>query len=184
MKTLIITEELYKRFLFDFSSQLKLLNQKPIGGVVGQNSTSSDFWEDKTYETYSWEDENTGEIKIHNPLFKNEDDEIPDYVEEPLETFVGAWSCEYDADEDRYYMLPDRNSSYEYAARYNPDHNTIQIIWSRYAISCRFCSPCYPGQGDIDSPGMETLAYCLPPELMSEEWWEENKDRIIKLPMV
>jgi hypothetical protein len=36
-------------------------------------------------------------------------------------------------------------------------------------------------QGNIDTPGDEMLSYCLPPDEMSDEWLEENKDRIVLL---
>lgn len=64
-----------------------------------------------------------------------------------------------------------------YAAIYNTDHNTVQVVKSRFAIQCNRCSPCYPGQGDVDTPG-DLWAYCLPPELFREEWLKENGHRI------
>lgn len=78
--------------------------------------------------------------------------------------------------EDKYYPDPDG----EYAMIYDSNNNIYQVIHSQYAIQCYHCSPCYPNQGDIDSEG-DLLAYCLPPDMMNEEWIEENKDRIIKL---
>lgn len=65
----------------------------------------------------------------------------------------------------------------EFAAIYNPDHNTIQVVSSRYVIKCYHCSPCYPGQGDVDTSG-DMWAYCLPPDMMREEWVKENAHRI------
>ncbi len=65
----------------------------------------------------------------------------------------------------------------EYAAIYNPDYNTVQVIRSKFLIQCNFCSPCYPNQGDVDTPG-NVWAYCLPPDLMGEGWLKENGHRI------
>ena len=36
-----------------------------------------------------------------------------------------------------------------------------QVIFSTKTIRCALCSPCYPGQGDIETPG-DFLTYCLP----------------------
>ncbi|AKB36990.1 hypothetical protein MSSAC_2400 [Methanosarcina siciliae C2J] len=46
-----------------------------------------------------------------------------------------------------------------------------QIIRSRYAMPAPLCSPCYKGQGDLDSAAnccqgaYRTYAYSLPPEI-------------------
>lgn len=67
----------------------------------------------------------------------------------------------------------------EYSAIYNPDYNTVQVVNSRYVIRCAHCSPCYPGQGDVDSDG-HVWANCLPPSLMSKDWLKENGHRVFK----
>ena len=38
-----------------------------------------------------------------------------------------------------------------------------QVVWSKQTKRCTLCSPCYPGQGDLDTPG-DFLSYDLPPE--------------------
>jgi len=40
-----------------------------------------------------------------------------------------------------------------------------QVLRSDWIIRCSLCSPCYPGQGDADTPGY-FLAYALPPDVM------------------
>ncbi len=65
----------------------------------------------------------------------------------------------------------------EYSAIYEPESFVVQVVLSSYAIQCHRASPCYPGQGDVDTPG-DQWAYCLPPELMQEEWLRENMRRI------
>jgi hypothetical protein len=42
-----------------------------------------------------------------------------------------------------------------------------QVVFSTFTKRCKLCSPCYPGQGDLDSTG-EFLTYCLPDDLMGE----------------
>lgn len=36
-----------------------------------------------------------------------------------------------------------------------------QVLFSKTTKRCALCSPCYPGQGDLDTPG-EFLTYALP----------------------
>ena len=42
-----------------------------------------------------------------------------------------------------------------------------RVVWSRWTRRCALCSPCYPGQGDLDTPG-EYLTYDLPPEVYGD----------------
>ena len=100
------------------------------------------------------------------------DNEWEYHVESDVQLY-GNWIIE----NEKYHPDP----SGEYSAIYDSNDNIIQVVYSRYVISCHKCSPCYPLQGDIDTPGNYYMAYCLPPELMSEEWQEENTNRVIKI---
>lgn len=42
-----------------------------------------------------------------------------------------------------------------------------QVVRSTWTSRCALCSPCFPGQGDLDSEG-EFLAYTLPPDLWGD----------------
>ena len=53
----------------------------------------------------------------------------------------------------------------EYSYIVNED--TIQIVHSKYVSLCSLCSPCYPGQGDADSPG-KYLTYTLDEDIFGE----------------
>lgn len=44
----------------------------------------------------------------------------------------------------------------------------IQIVFSKYTKLCSLCSPCYPGQGDIDFSG-QFLTYCLPDDIYNSK---------------
>lgn len=79
---------------------------------------------------------------------------------------------------------PDKSG--EYSAIYNGDYNTVQVVRSKFAIRCAICSPCYPNQGDVDTPPGkygDVYAFCLPQDIMNEEWVEKNnnKDRIVQV---
>ncbi len=60
----------------------------------------------------------------------------------------------YDIDEDK-----------EYSAIINEVY--AQITHSQYVSRCDLCSPCYPGQGDLDNKG-DYLAYTLPTDVFGD----------------
>ena len=43
-----------------------------------------------------------------------------------------------------------------------------QVVWSKTTKRAGMCSPCYPGQADLDCPG-DQLAYTLPKDCFDEE---------------
>lgn len=72
---------------------------------------------------------------------------------------IGSWKLDqfgkYEHDEDG-----------EFSAIVRED--VVQVIWSKYVTKCsNLCSPCYPGQADVnggeDEPGGKFLAFNLPP---------------------
>lgn len=61
----------------------------------------------------------------------------------------------------------------ECAFIYDNNSNYIQVVWSKYVMRCKPCSPCFSGQGDLDSPAGKydwTQAYCLPPDVVYRDW--------------
>jgi hypothetical protein len=85
----------------------------------------------------------------------------------------GSWK----KDENGQYE-PDLNG--EYAAIYDSNDNIIQVVWSKNIFkACRRCSPCYPGQGDLDADGFDYLCYCLPLDCLSEAWVLAHTDYIL-----
>lgn len=76
---------------------------------------------------------------------------------------VGSWKKDAAGQ-----YAPDPESG-DYAAIVRED--VVQVLYSQKTRRGAVCSPCYPGQVDLDSPG-EFLAYCLPYE--EEEALIEN----------
>jgi hypothetical protein len=102
--------------------------------------------------------------------------DVPNEMWEGGDTLGGNWK--------KVNGLYEPDKSGEYSAIFNRDQNTIQVIWSKHLIRCSSCSPCYPGQGDVDcKPGKygDQRSYMLPPDMMTEEWVAENKDRFVKV---
>lgn len=58
---------------------------------------------------------------------------------------------------------PDANG--EYAAIVN--ESTVQVVYSKFTKRGNVCSPCYPGQVDLDSTG-DFLAYTLPDDMLNK----------------
>jgi len=54
---------------------------------------------------------------------------------------------------------------------YYTDRTDIQVLHSRFIkIGCQQCSPCYPGQADLDSSDGTLVAYCVSPEDTNESF--------------
>ena len=70
---------------------------------------------------------------------------------------IGAWRLTPDGYE------PDESGEYSAIVR----EVYTQIVHSRYVTRAALCSPCYPGQADLDTSGAY-LAYTLPPDMFGE----------------
>jgi hypothetical protein len=124
----------------------------PITGVLSNNSASQFI-----FESIAYEDGINLEFESHL--------ESSDHSEDNCET------CEYWEDYNSTYLIgnwiKDNNGLYDY----DPDGEYAaivgeiytQVVYSKYTKKVKLCSPCYPGQGDLDSSG-EYLAYTLPSE--------------------
>ena len=63
----------------------------------------------------------------------------------------------------------------EVSAIWRTGHGYIQVVHSRWVASCHQCSPCYPGQGDLATPGDDYMAYTFGPE-----WFDEGHPAVCK----
>ena len=144
---------------------MTLVDYVPITGVQAANKVEGWFFDmeeiDPEYEM---------EVKAIE-----EDTELTDEEREnTMEDLATYWDASYliygdwkkDPVDGKYGVVEDGPTGF--AAKFNRDENTIQVLWSKWAVYCQLCSPCYPGQGDIDSPGITVVAYCLPPEFVPE----------------
>jgi len=61
---------------------------------------------------------------------------------------------------------PDKNAGFSAIIRI--ESNVMQVIRSSHVCWCKQCSPCYPNQADIDTPGHDFLAYAPPPDCFEE----------------
>lgn len=84
------------------------------------------------------------------------------------EKLIGDWKSSYKKDGSIQYE-PDENG--EFSAIVNSSSfSTIQVVLSKWTTKVRaMCSPCFPGQADLDSGAGDILCYTLPDDMLSEE---------------
>jgi hypothetical protein len=122
-------------------------SDKPITGVLNTNSIAFEWLSDEICLTCE-------EIEEETP-----EDEW-EFIECSSDhtRFLGDWLKD---DEGKYYPDP----AGEFAAIEGEIYT--QVVFSKVTKRVALCSPCYPGQGDLDSEG-EFLAYTLPAELLND----------------
>lgn len=131
-----------------------------ITGVVSNNSLEWLYEEiDKginlTYEEYK------DSFEYDHELSDEENESLLDEYLEQFESMgddtilIGDWIKGDDG-------LYDYDPSGEYAAIVR--ESVTQVIFSHNFKHCALCSPCYPGQGDLDSEG-DYLCYDLPDDI-------------------
>lgn len=130
-------------------------SEVPTTGVF--HATNIEFIFDEAIENGTSIDLNWEEHKLNCEEYKNNEE------------------CNCEIESDRYLLgfqvgamgLFETNPKASFSAILNAERNTLQVIKSKWGIRCALCSPCYPGQGDGDTPG-EFLAYAPDPELVGE----------------
>ena len=121
----------------------------PITGVIANNDV--EYLNDEIYAGI--------DLDYEEFLKSNPDNQSVESWESYNSTYIiGSWI----KNEDGTYS-PDKTK--EYAAIVSEVYT--QVVYSKYTRRCQLCSPCYPGQGDLDSEG-KFLTYCLPDDLMGK----------------
>jgi hypothetical protein len=126
-------------------------SEEPVTGVIQNNNVEWLMDEIRGNDTIDLDYE-----EYIKDLSEEEIEEIDDWDGSESTLLIGDWK----KDEQGLYE-PDKEG--EYSAIVN--ESTTQVVWSKFTKRCALCSPCYPGQGDLDTPG-EWLAYTLPPDLI------------------
>lgn len=146
----------------------------PITGVIQNNGSASDaLYEDTLsgvdldYIGYMEEHLRTCKDKLCSD--DNHVEAIESYEAQEPSYLIGDWTLMLDEKYD-----VDKNGRKGYAAIYSTERNVTQVVWSKYTTRVRaLCSPCYPGQADLDSgkagEGKGWLAFTLPPDYFEEE---------------
>ena len=74
-----------------------------------------------------------------------------------------VWFTQYNGSVGSFAFKPDETAEYSAIVR----ETYAQIVHSQWMAQCHKCSPCYPGQGDLDTPG-NLWAFCLPPSMFGD----------------
>lgn len=82
---------------------------------------------------------------------------------------IGQWIKEGDQ------YVPDPKGEFSAIVR----EDVTQVVLSTWVMRGALCSPCYPGQVDLDSDG-DFVAYILPPEILGGNWNNSPIKRIEK----
>jgi len=85
--------------------------------------------------------------------------EWSEYYDDSGDILIGDWIL------DTKTGLYEPNKESEYSAIVGEIYT--QVVWSKHTSSGALCSPCYPGQVDVDTPG-EFLHYAMPPEILGD----------------
>ena len=136
-------------------------SDKPVTGVLSCNSIAWECVDDEICLTC---DKILDGIKAEYQDEGGDGDEFQDELDSiecdsSHTKIIGDW---IKADDGKY--SPDETK--EFAAIVN--ESTVQVVWSKYTKRGALCSPCYPGQVDLDTPG-DFLGYALPDELIYKE---------------
>lgn len=144
-------------------------SETPTTGVYSGNDVSPWFWDEDSIDPnygiicpYCGNEGFGGEyVGACSSCGESVSSDDVDYWDAP--SLYGSWVKDENG-------LWDVDRTGEYAAIYNQDANTIQVIFSRYIKRGRLCSPCYPGQADArvsDTVTGDGFAYyALPDELL------------------
>lgn len=158
-------------------------DSEPTTGVVQSNRVEWLSDEEMAGINLSYEEaeqEFRAEFAREHGIEVDEVEEHDDWDEEVMnwndgyygdsETYlIGSWKKDEDG-HGQYVPDPDAEGA-EYAAIVR--EFVVQVLWSKRVVRVRsMCSPCYPGQADLDSGEEEDgiLAYALPLEVMGKEY--------------
>lgn len=138
----------------------------PTTGVLSVNDVA---WEWLDYNDEICLDCNNAMEEINNNVDLDEDEKQSELESIECDSnhtkLMGDWVFENDK-----YWTEDKING-EFSAIVN--ESTVQVVWSKYLVRGPLCSPCYPGQVDINADSKITdkgfLAYTLPDYLLRKK---------------
>ena len=144
-------------------------NPTPITGVI-QNNNIIDFISDYVPHDAIDLDYHTNlhDFMDEHGITDDQDDRVEEfnlnYMNDDASTYlIGDWVLDPITQD----YSPNPQGKEGFAAIVRP--YVTQVVFSKHITLANHCSPCYPGQGDLDTPG--TLhTYTLPPGHRDEEY--------------
>lgn len=121
-----------------------------------------------------------------------EDEDIPSHGKRnrPIEDDYYCPNCKIgfsDFDFDGAEPISHNLDDEEYQAAQSQDSPYIMIFKSLFYTKSRYCSPCFPGAGDLDSPDEDGVpTYCFGPDWFDGPCpypvWEVKTDKLVYTP--
>lgn len=136
-------------------------SDNPVTGVISNNNIAWEFIDDEICltceESFKEFEDSTHECE------DGEDCNCADFIEcdSSHDKIIGDWIL--DTKTGQY--SPDQNGEFAAIVR----ESETQVVFSKYTKRGDLCSPCFPGQVDLDSGGV-FLGYDLPKELKYGEY--------------
>ena len=133
-------------------------SEKPVTGVLSIHDIDFSWITDDICLTC---ESIVQDIEDDDTLTDEEKEEELEYIEcDPChDKIFGDWLQD---SEGKYY--PDPSGDFAAIER----ETVVQVVYSKHTARGALCSPCYPGQVDLDSAG-DYLAYTLPADLLTIE---------------
>lgn len=135
-------------------------NKHPVTGVINANSLSAEAISDEFWG-------NGIDLSFEEYIQEHGEDAAEEYEANGDETYLcGFYKKEEGPDAGKYVPDPDAPCS----AILSTDRNVIQVVRSNWIVKdARWCSPCYPGQADLDSTDGGVVAYSVP-----QDWFDKE----------
>ena len=164
---------------------------EPITGVISSNKVAWEFVDNEICPTCEEIEEEIMKCDTCPECGGDLLQISPDYVEceECLEEYdmdgnleriecsdhtklIGDWIKDADG-----LYAPDEKGEFA-AIVTSSSFNCVQVVWSKWTTNVRaMCSPCFPGQADLDSGEGNIVAYTLPDYLLeNQEFIEVEKE--------
>lgn len=167
-----------------------------IEDIYNGNSVDLDY----EYHVLHCEECSNGEDCKELDWLESGGDYLGDYL-------IGFVECDND-DPDWFYQIEGMYGTKKWKVDTEAEYSAIgremvlQVVHSQYVAVCKYCSPCYPNQGDLDNivdehnplltsaylaqvfcqtKGHSTLAYSLPPDMFDPEYDNYPTDKIFRL---
>lgn len=136
-------------------------HDKPTTGVISNNTI--EWLSDETMEgiDISWEEWLTDFESEHGREPTDDERDDASSCDDCSTYLIGDWTKN---DDDEYAPVQDGAKGFSAIV----GETYTQVVWSKTTERCALCSPCFPGQADIGTPG-DYDAYTLPSDLMGTD---------------
>lgn len=140
-----------------------------VTGVIQANNVNPETVSDELMDGI--------DLSYEEYIAENGEDAAEDYMDNGDNTYLcGFYKKEEGPDAGKYVLDPDA----EVSAIFSTNRNVIQVVRSKWIVrDARWCSPCYPGQADLDSTDGGVVAYTLPKDWFDDENPPVNKPEYI-----